>query len=88
VPYDDIVKAADLSIKRFHDAGTWPGGQGYSPVVTARDESNDVGDNDGSTIEQQQRVHDYDGNIKEWDFVPDGLLVWRAWLDFINRSNS
>jgi 8-oxo-dGTP pyrophosphatase MutT (NUDIX family) len=86
VPYEDIVKAADWSMKRFNDAGTWPGGQGYFPVVT--DSDNDTGDNDGSTIEQQQRVHAYDGNIEDWDFVPDGLLVWRAWLDFINRSNS
>ncbi len=27
-----------------------------------------------------------DGKWKEWDYVPDGLLVWRAWLEMIQQE--
>jgi hypothetical protein len=72
VPYEIIMAAADLSMQRAADAMTWPGA--YPPKQsdlrgTLPDDSVFVGN----------------GHWKKWDFVPDGLLVWKAWLELLEK---
>ena len=82
VPYQEIVDAADLSMERFHTAKEWPGGQGYfpplksSPSSSSSSAANTKGGSNSVGSEHQS---------KSWDFVPDGLLVWRAWLEYLNN---
>jgi len=35
-----------------------------------------------------ESVAKYDGNWQEWDYVPDGLLVWKAWLELIETEGT
>jgi 8-oxo-dGTP pyrophosphatase MutT (NUDIX family) len=78
VPYPTIVAAADRSIQRFADAETWPGS--YPPIQSR---------NKGCLVEEETGIEatETTDEWKEWDFVPDGLLVWEAWLEML-RSES
>ncbi|KAL3945128.1 MAG: hypothetical protein SGBAC_000796 [Bacillariaceae sp.] len=66
VEYPIISAAADLSIKRLEERKAWPGAY---PAI-------------------QSHLHGFapedvsyeNEDWKLWDFVPDGLLVWEAWL--------
>ena len=71
VPYPVIVAAADRSIERFAQSQTWPGT--YPPIQSPLGGALPEG-----TVED-------DDTWKEWDFVPDGLLVWEAWLQYLRR---
>ena len=62
--YDVIEAAADLSIRRLETKGTWPGS---FPAI----QSPKNGELSHETT---------DSAWETWDFVPDGLLVWEAWL--------
>lgn len=73
VPYPIVAAAADLSIQRLEDSKAWPGSQ---PAI--RSEPNVALLKDVS--------YDSDESWKEWDFVPDGLLVWEAWLLDLKRK--
>lgn len=67
IPYDDIVASADLSIQRLIDIKSWPGS---IPI-------------DMEARLARSKVHKgVDLSLKDWDFVPDGLLVWEAWLQW------
>ena len=67
VPYSIIEAAADRSILRLANVDEWPGQK--PPVQSLR-----KGDADEKVM--------YEGATPwpAWDFVPDGLLVWEAWL--------
>lgn len=70
VPYDDIVASADLSIQRLIDSKSWPGS---IPV-------------DMEARVSRSKVHKgVDSSSNDWDYVPDGLLVWEAWLQWRNE---
>jgi 8-oxo-dGTP pyrophosphatase MutT (NUDIX family) len=70
VPYQLILAAADLSMQRAAEEGTWPGT--YPPL-----QSNTTG-----TLPEELQNKKYEGWVF-WNFVPDGLLVWNAWLEYI-----
>jgi isopentenyldiphosphate isomerase len=73
VPCNIVEAAADLSIQRLAEKKAWPGAY---PVIQSKwkgskppnDEYKGGGGRGG------------DGDWETWDFVPDGLLVWEAWL--------
>lgn len=72
IPYDDIVASADLSIQRLIDGKSWPGS---IPL-------------DMEARLSRSKVHKgVDLSMKDWDYVPDGLLVWEAWLRWQNEPN-
>jgi len=95
VPYTEIVDAAKLSIARSHKANEWPGSHGYFPPTiisssattsNTKQHSNSASSSDdgGDGIDDDSSA-DSKHDSKNWDFVPDGLLVWRAWLDYLNN---
>lgn len=81
VPYDIVEQAAALSINKLVQSGQWPG----------------IGDDDlESSIlksafsskllkEGEDNIDASSLNWREWDFVPDGLLVWMAWLQWLQK---
>ncbi|CAB9517603.1 Uncharacterized Nudix hydrolase [Seminavis robusta] len=68
VRYDTAEAAADLSIKRLVGKQEWPG---LLPAVQSKWKGNKPPE-----AETSSSVEDW----ATWDFVPDGLLVWEAWL--------
>ncbi len=68
VPYPVIVAAADRSIQRFANKQAWPGT--YPPFQSSCK---------GSLAPDTEHEED---SWTDWDFVPDGLLVWEAWLRY------
>ena len=69
VDYATIEKSATLSIDRLLKTESWPG---RTPAdLNTRLASIDDDDNEGEWT--------------TWDYVPDGLLVWEAWLDWQGR---
>jgi 8-oxo-dGTP pyrophosphatase MutT (NUDIX family) len=75
VPYRIVEKAAALSIRRLMARQEWPGGPRTVPDY--RSSQNDVIASSSSEW----------GSWETWDFVPDGLLVWDAWLEFMGEQN-
>lgn len=74
VPYEVVEVAAALSIDRLVQRGTWPGTA--LEVVDA-----------SAMSEKVDNLKKYNGSQQvweSWDFVPDGLLVWEAWLKWLN----
>jgi len=85
VPYDVVEVAGKLSIDRLKEKGVWPG--------TGEDDYEDERvTNDESEAKMKDLKSKY--NIDEqqerpwesWDFVPDGLLVWVAWLKWVEGN--
>ena len=75
VNYNVIMASADLSMQRAALAGTWPGE--YPPIQSELE----------GTIPAVIDGNDDDYMAwKEWDYVPDGLLVWKSWLEFLETS--
>jgi isopentenyldiphosphate isomerase len=78
-PYAVVEAAADRSIERLYEQGAWPGST--PPVQSPR--HGHVSPNDADHVgENHEEVW------KEWDFVPDGLLVWEAWLRWLEIEPS
>ena len=65
--------SAQKSIERLIEAGKWPG-KNPEPVILSRSSQNE---GDDVTHEEWDT----------WDYVPDGLLVWEAWNDWIMSNN-
>lgn len=74
VPYTTVEAAADRSILRLAERGAWPGR--HPPVQSPRRGEDNIDCNDDDESIQDKAVQ----NWRSWDFVPDGLLVWEAWL--------
>ena len=74
IPYEVVVAAADRSIERLASTNEWPGS--YPPVQST------------VTGSMPTKVIFDDSGWKQWDFVPDGLLVWGAWLEYIAKAKS
>merc|ERR1712194_483132 len=66
VPYEIVEAASDLSIQRLVSKEEWPG---MLPAIQSKRKGG-IPPNEG---------YDHD-EWATWDFVPDGLLVWEAWL--------
>jgi 8-oxo-dGTP pyrophosphatase MutT (NUDIX family) len=82
VDYRVITASADLSMQRAASEGTWPGS--YPPIQSELKGVLPVEEDDISS--SSESVVKYDGKWKEWDYVPDGLLVWKAWLEMIETE--
>jgi 8-oxo-dGTP pyrophosphatase MutT (NUDIX family) len=74
VPYAVIEAAADRSIQRFANTNEWPGSD--PPIQSAR-----RGEAPANTAYEKD-------DWTTWDFVPDGLLVWEAWLQWLDEKQS
>ena len=74
IPYEVVVAAADRSIECLASTNEWPGS--YPPVQST------------VTGSMPTKVIFDDSGWKQWDFVPDGLLVWGAWLEYIAKAKS
>ncbi len=75
VPYQIVEKGAMLSIKRLVRDGQWPG-SGNDYEVTQMKSSSQI----------ELSSNDSTFNWYDWDFVPDGLLVWVAWLQWLQKK--
>jgi 8-oxo-dGTP pyrophosphatase MutT (NUDIX family) len=94
VPYHIVESAADLSIQRLANENAWPGR--YPPLqsqhhaagaaAAAREKVHDVAGSSATTTMTTTTTSLYNEEWKTWDFVPDGLLVWEAWLQFLTES--
>jgi len=73
VDYKLVEKSAALSMERLMDSGCWPGSE-RDCIEAIRLGSHHVG-------RREKSIGDY------WDYVPDGLLVWVAWIQWL-RDNS
>lgn len=72
VPYSIIVASARLAIQRMVSlSGYWPGENPYA-LMLEKEYPRQAGD----------EFHSVDWLT--WDYVPDGLLVWEAWLKWQN----
>jgi 8-oxo-dGTP pyrophosphatase MutT (NUDIX family) len=69
IPYKDICYAADQSIIRLYNNNQWPG---TIPPIQSSVSANRC----NSNLVSAPTVLD------SYDFVPDGLLVWEAWLRY------
>ena len=72
VPYSIVEAAADRSILRLAERNEWPGA--IPPIQSSAQGKTD------------EIVVEYEGAWQHWDFVPDGLLVWEAWLRELERT--
>ena len=87
VPYPVVHASAQQSVQRLVQSHHWPGrrNQGLAAVQRAEPNHpqqsffNDDKDNDSNSP-------DWPASWQEWDYVPDGLLVWEAWLEWLEHS--
>jgi len=74
IPYEVVVAAADRSIQRLAAKNEWPGSY---PAIQST-----------VTGSMPTEMTFYNADWKQWDFVPDGLLVWGAWLEYIAKAKA
>jgi hypothetical protein len=77
VDYLDVEASADLSIQRLQESNKWPG--------TARTPYQ-FSNNPGAAANNLLLENDGCRHMKEWDYVPDGLLVWHAWQEWLQQQ--
>jgi len=77
VPFATVEAAADRSIRRLVENGAWPGRN--PPLQSSRKGEYE---DDAVILLKDETVKQW----KTWDFVPDGLLVWEAWLEAVASS--
>ena len=73
VSYPVIEAAADRSILRLATRKEWPG---RNPPIQSRR---------SGLLDGEREQYEGAAPWEEWDFVPDGLLVWEAWLRELER---
>jgi len=81
VPYPVIKDAASLSIDRLMEKNKWPGSYYGSKDLI---QMTLLSKNDSSAFDDLYGNDDEGKEWKEWNFVPDGLLVWEAWIRWMN----
>jgi 8-oxo-dGTP pyrophosphatase MutT (NUDIX family) len=74
VPYGIVAAAADRSIARLVRDNSWPG---QHPAFQSRNRLEADSPVDSAVAKDDATI--YDADWENWDFVPDGLLVWEAW---------
>ena len=77
VSYPVIAAAADRSIQRLAEDKSWPGS--YPPIQSAWK---------GELKQDDDPIDSKPQDWESWDFVPDGLLVWDAWLNWLQRKEA
>jgi 8-oxo-dGTP pyrophosphatase MutT (NUDIX family) len=70
LPYSVVESSARQCIKRLLSAESWPG----EPPFALTLQNQDAKSADGC------------GDENDWDYVPDGLLVYDAWLKWLDPS--
>lgn len=85
VSYDVVENAAYLSIQRLKEKGVWPG-----TGITSSDTFESSNDESSFWISSTNKVNrnNVEAEWKTWDFVPDGLLVWEAWVKWVQRGRN
>jgi 8-oxo-dGTP pyrophosphatase MutT (NUDIX family) len=78
VPYADIEKAAQMSIGRLKRSNEWPG----MGMLEERNYEKYLTDDGEYELSSNEGNEDW----REWDFVPDGLLVWEAWRRWMDQK--
>jgi len=75
VPYSVVESSSQLCVRRMLSSGSWPG-EVPRAIRLENQHSSSVGDH-------------YKGeeDWTTWDYVPDGLLVWEAWLRWHNNQD-
>jgi hypothetical protein len=69
--YDTVEVSAALSIEQLWKRGVWPGSE----------------EDAMKAIQQAKNAGDTIAPICDWDYVPDGLLVWVAWLQWLHNKH-
>ncbi|KAL9179282.1 hypothetical protein ACHAXT_008572 [Thalassiosira profunda] len=82
MPYPVVEMAGDLSIDRLVKEGAWPG----SDVYNENRASHSSSDRTEEAIAKMKRKYRCEQQWETWDFVPDGLLVWEAWKEFVTSN--
>lgn len=77
VPYTIVERAAKACIDRYQQSGKWPGNL-LPDDYHSQQPTSELCSNDDEKVEEQ---------IPIWDFVPDGLLVWEAWLYWCQKQH-
>ena len=81
VPYEVVELAAKLSIDRLTDNGSWPG-------VTNPNNVNEMRQSQmNELVQSSKEEYNYHQTWESWNFVPDGLLVWEAWVQWFKKSD-
>ena len=75
VPYSVIESSAKMCIERMVSSKTWPGEPPFALTLVTPDSSS-------------VNVYESEEDWTTWDYVPDGLLVWEAWLRWKGRHDS
>ncbi|KAL3759109.1 hypothetical protein ACHAWU_008718 [Discostella pseudostelligera] len=77
VPYSVVEQSAASSIDRLVESGVWPG-----------KDFRIINDTKRSISDKQLAVNSEVASkyycADTWDYVPDGLLVWKAWNSFLS----
>ena len=71
-----------MSIDRLIRKGAWPGGElgNFENVGTVGDDRQSESEKRNAVVKSLKKKYDNYPSWESWDFVPDGLLVWEAWL--------
>lgn len=72
VPFNAVQASVDLSIQRLVSDGSWPGR--YPPIQSSY--------NGVFPKDEFSSIRNWDS----WDYVPDCLLVWEAWLRYLKED--
>ncbi len=76
-----MERAADSAIRKLEHPETSP--LDGDKLLLQQNQNNDV----FSTFESiGGGISSSNVNLLSWDFVPDGLLVWKAWQTWISKT--
>ena len=82
VPYPIVQAAADRSIQRLVASGAWPGRRRRRQWEAEDDSTSTTSCSIADIVIEDETVREW----RTWDFVPDGLLVWEAWLNALDDA--
>jgi isopentenyldiphosphate isomerase len=90
-----VYTSMDESVKWQPEEVAWGDWVDYATVERAADKSIqrlvDRSEWPGRSVQSKKEDKALDGEVHEsdsWDFVPDGLLVWEAWLDHLLQQEA
>ncbi|KAL7575011.1 hypothetical protein ACA910_010827 [Epithemia clementina (nom. ined.)] len=81
VPYEVVQASANLSVQRLVQRKEWPGRNSDGLRSSLNEVDLDILSN---RFQKEAKFTDFK-DWTEWDFVPDGLLVWEAWLNWVEK---
>ena len=86
IPYDVVEVAGMLSIDRLREKGVWPGTGTCADSDEDEKSTNDEYEAKIKELKSKYNIGEQEQSWETWDFVPDGLLVWVAWLKWIKGN--